>query len=49
MYCVMSNRIMKHEFSLCKTDKEKTRRKEKKRKKTLPQKSAKFGFVCSMG
>lgn len=48
----MSNRIMKHEFSLgAKLIKKKTRRKEKKekKKKTLPQKSAKFGFVCSMG
>lgn len=51
MYCVMSNRIMKHEFSLgAKLIKKKHGEKRKREeKKTLPQKSAKFGFVCSMG
>lgn len=48
----MSNRIMKHEFSLgAKLIKKKhgEKRKKRRKKKTLPQKSAKFGFVCSMG
>ena len=41
---------MKHEFSLgAKLIKKKHGEKRKREEKTLPQKNAKFGFVCSMG